>query len=411
MPHGRSAEVPKVNPEMNYKSHAVIVDGEALQARLGRMVRTPSINPLFDATSPGEVAMAALVEGDAEALGMTITRREPQAGRVSVLSRLPGQGRGRTLLLYAHHDTVGVTGMPEPFSAAVRDGRMYGRGSYDMKCGLAAAFAAVAAIRSAGITLAGDLLIAAVADEEAASIGITDLLTVIRADGAIVTEPTELQLCVAHKGFAWIEVTTIGRAAHGSRYQDGIDANMRMGRVLTRLEQLERRLRAAPPHRLLGPPSLHAGVIEGGTGASTYAASCTVQLEWRMLPHETAASVLAEVEQILAALRAEDPTFQANATLTLVRPPFEVPADASIVAIVRDAATAVLGAPPAAVGAPFWMDASLIAAAGIPVVVFGPSGDGAHAVEEWVDLESVRQTAEVLARSAIAFCGVADPGQ
>jgi acetylornithine deacetylase len=397
---------------MDFKSRAVQVEEASLHQLLARLVGTRSVNPLFDPSSPGEAGIAAVVMAEAGRLGMSVTRFEAEPGRVSVVARWPGADGGRSLLLYAHHDTVGVTGMTgDPFAAEIREGRMYGRGSYDMKCGLAACFAAVRALQAAEIALAGDLLIASVADEEAASIGIADVLAGVHADAAIVTEPTELALCVAHKGFAWLEIETIGRAAHGSRYEEGVDANMRMGRVLARLESLERQLRLSPPHPLLGPPSMHAGLIAGGTGQSIYSARCTLQVEWRMLPHETEAGVLATIEAILAELRAEDASFEATARVTLVRPPFEIGREASIVTTVREAATAVLGAEPPTTGAPFWMDAALIAEAGIPVVVFGPVGEGAHADVEWVDLASVRQVAEVLARSAMTFCGVTSATQ
>ena len=391
---------------MTHASPSLAVDVPNLHDLLARLVQTRSINPMFDPASRGEGEIATLAESESAKLGMLTTRSEPEPGRVSVVARWPGGGGGRSLLLYAHLDTVGVTGMTDPFSGEIRDGRMYGRGSYDMKCGLAACLAAVHALKVHGVELAGDLLIAAVADEEAASIGLTEVLRTVRADGAIVTEPTELELCVAHKGFAWIEIETLGRSAHGSRYQDGIDANMRMGRVLSRLELLERRVRTSTPHPLLGPASFHVGVLHGGTGPSIYSARSTLQLEWRMLPDDTEASILAAIEAILAELRAEDETFRGTVRATLVRPPFEIVPSAPIVTTVRDAAADVLGAAPPLIGVAYWMDASLIAEVGIPVVAFGPTGAGAHADVEWVDLESVRQVAEVLARSAIAFCGV-----
>src|SRR3990172_8829796 len=149
-------------------SRVVAVDVPSLHASLALLIRAPSINPMFDAASAGEREIADVVETEATALGMLTARFEPEPGRVSVVARLPGHGAGRSLLLYAHHDTVGVAGMPDPFSGDIRDGRMYGRGSYDMKGGLAACLAAVRALRAAGIALAGDLLIAAVADEEVA---------------------------------------------------------------------------------------------------------------------------------------------------------------------------------------------------------------------------------------------------
>ncbi|HEX9165311.1 MAG TPA: M20/M25/M40 family metallo-hydrolase, partial [Gemmatimonadales bacterium] len=298
------------------------------------LVRINSINPLLVADAPGEREIGGYTADALSALGLEVRTHEPEPGRVSVTGRLRGSGGGRSLMLNAHYDTVGVEGMPEPFSGAVRDGRVHGRGAFDMKGSLAACLGAVKAVRDAGITLRGDLVIAAVADEEYGSLGTADLITHTRTDGAIVTEPTALGVCLAHKGYCWIEVRTEGRAAHGSRFAEGIDANLRMGRVLACLESLERDLRARPPHPLVGPPSLHAALLEGGTGLSTYAASSTLQIERRTVPGETEAQVMAEIEGLLGPLRTQDPTFQATARAFFVRQPFEVGREAAIVGAV-----------------------------------------------------------------------------
>lgn len=374
---------------------------------LARLVRINSVNPAFGDGSTDERAVAGHAARELERLGMTAELHEPRPGRASVLGRLPGAGGGRSLLLYAHLDTVGVEGMADPFSAEVRDGRMYGRGAYDMKCGLAAILGAVKALRDAGVRLRGDLLVAGVADEEAASIGMEDLLARVSADGAIITEPTEMRLCVAHKGFCWIEVETVGRAAHGSRWEEGVDANVRMGRVLARLDALERELRTSPPHPLVGPPSLHAPVIHGGTGTSTYAARCRLEIERRMVPGETEAGVVGQIRAITDALAAEDPTFRAEVRPFLTRGSFETSPEAPVARAVRAAAEGVRGRPPEVFGAPFWMDAALMAEKGIETVVFGPTGEGAHAEVEWVELDSVVETAEILARAAADYCGTA----
>lgn len=379
-------------------------DHDFLLRTLGELVRINSINPAFSGGTTDEREVAAYVRAAMEALGMETHAHEPAPGRVSVVGRLRGTGGGRSLMLYAHHDTVGIEGMPDPWSTEVRDGRMYGRGAYDMKCGLAASLAAVKSIAEGGRPLAGDLMIVSVADEEEASLGMMEVLRHHTADGAIVTEPTELAMVVAHKGFAWIEVETQGRAAHGSGYQVGVDANMHMGRVLARLDAVGQRLVASEPHPVVGPPSLHAATLQGGTGWSTYAAGCRLQIERRTVPGETEEEALAQVQAILDALAAEDPVFRGSARLVLARQAWEARPDSAITGIVAEAARAVLGRAPQQVGAPYWMDTSLLGAAGIDAVVIGPTGEGAHAAVEWVDLVSVRQTAEILARAARAFC-------
>lgn len=384
------------------------IDNDYLEKTLAGLVRINSINPFFtqgEERRTDESAIATYLAGELERLGMRVTSHEPEPGRVSVVGTLPGTGGGRSLLLYGHMDTVNVEGMAAPFSAEVRDGRMYGRGTYDMKGGLAACVAAAKAVIDSGVRLAGDLSVVGVADEEVASLGLFDLLKTLKADACIVTEATELDVCVAHKGFCWFEVETFGRAAHGSRFLEGVDANLRMGRFLGHLDRLERQLRESPGHPLVGPPTLHAATLRGGTGPSTYAAHCRLEVERRTIPGETVEGTLAELQGILDRLRAEDPAFQGSVRTLLARPAFEVAPEAAIVQAVDRAAAEVLGRHPATLGHTFWMDASLFAEAGIETVVIGPVGAGAHAIEEWVDLDSVAKLADILARAAVAHCG------
>jgi len=381
------------------------VDSTYVTSTLSALVQTKSINPAFADGDPSDEREIATRVGDImRALGMEVSEYEPEPGRVSVVGRLHGSGGGRSLLLYGHIDTVGVTAMPEPFSGAVRDGKLYGRGAYDMKGGVTACLAAVKALRDTGATLRGDVLVACVADEEVASIGMADVLRHVRADAAIVTEATELRVCLAHRGFSWIEVETLGVAAHGSRFDLGVDANMRMGRFLARLDTLEQELRARPRHTLVGPPSLHAAVLRGGTGISTYADHCRLEIERRTVPGETEEQVLTEIRALTDALAAEDETFRATVRPMLTRDSFEVDRDAPIVHAVLDAATAVLGAQPEVIGEPYWMDAALLSSAGIDTVVIGPVGAGAHALEEWVSVDSVVKLTEILAHAARQFC-------
>ena len=382
-----------------------MADATYITSTLTDLVKTKSINPAFaDGEPSDERAIATRIGVMMQGLGMETTEYEPEPGRVSVVGRLRGTGGGRSLLLYGHIDTVGIAAMPEPFSAAVRNGRLYGRGSYDMKGGVTACLAAVKALRDERKALRGDVLIAAVADEEVASIGMADVLRHVTADAAIVTEATELRVCLAHRGFSWIEVETLGVAAHGSRFDLGVDANMRMGRFLARLDKLEQALRARTPHPLVGPPSLHAAVMRGGTGVSTYADHCHLEIERRTVPGETEEQVLAEIRAITDALASEDETFRATVRPMLTRSSFEVDRNAPIVTAVLDAATNVLGSKPEVIGEPYWMDAALLSAEGIDTVVIGPAGAGAHALEEWVDLQSVQHVADILAKAATEFC-------
>lgn len=379
------------------------IDSAYATGVLGDLVRINSINPAFSGGTTDEREIAEYVAAALAELNCQVVRHQPLPGRVSVTGRLAGTGGGHSLMLYAHMDTVGVDDMRDPFGAEIRDGRMYGRGAYDMKCGLAASLAALRALR-AGPPLAGDVIVCAVADEETESLGIRDVLERVRTDAAIVTEPTELQVCVAHKGFCWVEVETLGRAAHGSRFEEGVDANMRMGRFLGALDQLEQALRSSRPHPLVGPPSLHAAVMHGGTGTSTYAARCRLEIERRTIPGETAERVMSEVGELLSRLSGQDASFQGSHRLMLARDAFEVPITAGVSQAVLAAATGTLGRTPPIIGASYWMDAALLAAAGIETVVIGPTGAGAHAAEEWVELDSVTQVAAILAGAATRYC-------
>ena len=225
----------------------------------------------------------------------------------------------------------------------------------------------------------------------------------MRADAAVVTEPTELDVVVAHRGFLWAEIEVTGRAAHGSRPHLGVDAIVKAGPVLTALGELDAAL-AGRTHPLLGRGSVHASVIAGGVELSSYPAHCVVGLERRTLPGDTAASVAGELDALLDRCRAADPGLVAEHRTLLVREPFEVPAGAEIASAVGAAAEAVTGAPRPVTGASYWADAAFIAAAGIPTVMFGPAGEGAHALEEWVDVASTEAVAETLTAVARRFC-------
>jgi acetylornithine deacetylase len=307
-----------------------------------------------------------------------------------------GSGGGRSLMLNGHLDTVGVEGMKRPFEPVIRDGRLYARGGYDMKAGLAACL--LAARRLSSDDLAGDVIVTAVADEEYASIGTQSVLKRWSADAAIVTEPTALRVCVAHKGFVWAELQTAGRAAHGSRPAEGVDAITRMAPALARLADLQAELDGRAGRELVGPGSVHASLIEGGQEVSSYPSRCVLSLERRTEPGEGRDVVERECDALVQGIEG------AEVRIGIVRPPFSVNPDSDVVRSVARAAERVTGRPAELYGETYWMDAALIQAAGIPTVVFGPGGEGAHSVNEWVDLASVEACAEGLVAAAHEFC-------
>ncbi len=368
------------------------------------LVRINSVNPSIASDGSGEAEIAAYIARTLAAIGLEADTFESAPGRTTAVGTLRGAGGGRSLMLNGHADTVGVEGMADPFSGEVRDGRVYGRGAHDMKGSLAACIGAAKMLVDARVAFRGDLIVAAVADEEYSSLGTADLVTRCRPDAAVVAEPTNLQVCLAHKGYIWIEVETTGRAAHGSRFTEGVDAVMRMGRFLAELDRLERALREGPAHPLVGPPSLHAAMIQGGTGLSTYADRCCLKIERRTVPGETVDAAVDQIRAIAEKLAAEDPSFSASVRPFFSREPFEVSPGAAIVRTITGAATAVLGRAPAFVGDSPWMDSALLAAAGVETVVMGPLGAGEHSAVEWADIESVVRMAEILARTAMDYC-------
>ena len=383
----------------------VQIDRDYIIQKTKDMVQINSVNPSLSPGGKGEAELGTYVADVLSDLGLDVKLYKLKPDRVNVVGILKGAGEGRSLLLNAHLDTVGVDGMIiDPFGAEIRNGRLYGRGSQDMKGSLAAMMGAAKAFVDTGIELAGDLIITGVADEEYASIGSEDLVRHVSADGAIVTEPTDLSLCRAHRGFIWHEVETFGRAAHGSRFKEGVDANMRMGRFLAQLDNLEQELRNRPAHPLVGPPSLHAARIRGGLEISTYAAHCLLEIERRTNPGETESQATAEIQSIIDRLESDDPTFKASLKATFWREPFEVGEEALLVKILEDSMTNQLGSKPAHSGQTFWTDAALFAAAGMETALVGPVGNGLHSEEEWVDLQSVVDLAHILAETAIKYC-------
>jgi acetylornithine deacetylase len=355
---------------------------------LAELVAIDSVNPDLVPGGAGEGEIATFVAGWLERAGLEVSVDEALPGRPNVVGVARGSGGGRTLLLDAHSDTVGVDAMDSPHDPRVEGGRMYGRGAYDMKAGLAAAMVAAASVRGLG----GDVVVAAVCDEEDAGAGTRALLqSGRRFDGAIVTEPTELGVAIAHKGFVGFEITTRGVAAHGSRPHLGEDAILKMAPVMAELKALDAELQSGVRHPLLGTASLHASLIEGGQEFSSYPERCMLTGEWRTLPgHEDAE----------AGLRAAIARSGVDAALRLLVTghPLETPEDDPLVRLLHSHAGGDI------VGVSYWADSAQIAAAGIPTALYGPIGDGAHAAVEWVDLDSVQRVCDVLVATASEFC-------
>ena len=379
----------------------VIPRGDAV-ALARALIKIDSRNPTLAPDSPGEGPCAFFLADVLEQWGFSVQVFE-KSGRPSVVASI-GPRDAPALMFNGHTDVVGIEGMTHaPFSAELREGRIYGRGSADMKGGLAAMCAAAAI--GAGPSPVQRIVIAAVADEEYDSAGTRTLLdSGIRADAAIIGEPTKLAICTAHRGFAWFEVTVRGRAAHGSRYDIGVDAITHAALLLAELDVLEQTRNAGPRHPLLGRGSLHASTIKGGSGISTYPELCVLSIERRTLPGEAPDAPLREILDACARVRSSHADFDADVTLTNAQLPSDVATDSPVVQLVvrglqKD------GLEPRVEGLSAWTDAALLNAAGIPAICFGPGDISmAHAAEEFVTVDEIDAATRVLTNIARDWC-------
>ena len=375
-----------------------MTDPEA-QELLESLVRIDSTNPELVPGAAGESAIADFVNDWLTERGFTCERLESKPGRPSVVATHAGVGGGKSIMLNGHIDAVSLASYEgDGLEPVVRDGALHGRGAYDMKSGIAAMMVAAADV-AAG-EHAGDIVLALVADEEYASHGTEEVLANgCTADAAIVVEPTGLDIVTAHRGFVWADVTVHGRAAHGSRRDLGIDAIAKAGRFLTALDRHDRELAERAPHELLGTGNIHASTIAGGEELSSYPASCRISIERRTLPGETAATVTAELQALIDEIAREDADFGAETVPAFERRAFNISPDAPIVQTLQSSFIDTVGAPAHLRGELFWTDCALLADAGIPTVLFGVDGGGAHAADEWVTLESLRTATSVLHRT------------
>ena len=384
------------------------VETKAAAELLKELVKIDSVNPTLVPGAKGEEEIAEYVAQWLKALGLKakVDRIEPK--RANAVGTLKGAGGGKNLMLNGHIDTVGYDYMTiEPLKPVIKDGRMYGRGTYDMKGGLVASLAALKAVIDSGIQLRGDVLVAGVCDEEYASIGTERLMEKTRFDAAIIGEPSALQIERCHKGFAWIDVETKGLAAHGSMWETGVDAIAKMGKVLTGLEAVDAKLKRKK-HPLVGPASVHAGIIKGGLELSTYPDKCLLQIERRLIPGEVRKDVEAEMEALLGGIAEKDPKFKASYDITFYRGSMDVPESSEICQTIVACSKEAIKLTPTFIGGAGWMDTQIMWDKGIPAVAYGPAGEGAHAAVEWVDLDSVFDAAKVQELVIRRFCGVKD---
>jgi len=371
---------------------------------LKELVKIDSVNPLLVPGGAGEAEIAAFVANFLDGIGLEVELCEVEEGRPNVIGVLRGKGSAPSLILNGHMDTVGIEGMVDPFVPRVDGNRLYGRGSADMKGGLASILHAVKAVVDSGIELSGDLIVASVVDEEYTSLGTERLMDSFHGDGAVVCEGTGLEIGVAHKGFVWLEVVTHGKAAHGSRPDEGVDAIAKMGSFLFELDDFAKRVLSRRSHELLGSPSLHASVISGGKELSTYPDLCRLKLERRTIPGEDVVLVQSEILSILERLSQTDSKFKADLRTIFSRGPFNVSAEEMVVRSLGKAIRKVSGREPKHIGSYGWLDSEIIQNSGVPTTIFGPGGEGMHSTNEYVYIDQVVEAAMILSQLIVDFC-------
>lgn len=366
------------------------------------LIKINSVNPQLEEGGKGEAEIGNYIYHWLHSFGFETSIELISPSRVNVIGRWKGQGKGKSLIINAHMDTVGVNGMSSPFSPNIVDGKLYGRGAYDMKGSIAAMLGMAKAISENQHEVGGDLILTFVADEEYKSSGTQQLLHNLKADACIVTEPTDLQICLGHRGFGVYEIITQGNIAHGGQHQIGIDANMQMGLVLNELNTLSKQLTHEKKHPLCGEASLHIPLIKGGQSLFIYSGQCACQVERRTIPGEEEMQVYNELSEILQKLEASDPKFKASMKQLIWRNPYEINSNADIVkSLLRNMKAST---PTNFIGHTWWEDSALFGKAGIETVIIGPKGGGIHQPIEWVDLASVNELASILYHTVLDFC-------
>jgi len=392
---------------------SISATGSAAADLAAALISIDSVNPSLVNGAAGEARIAAALAERLEAAGYAaqLLAAASDGRRTSVVAERTGSRPGRTVVLNGHLDTVGVDGMSEPFAPRIEDGRLTGRGASDMKGGIAGLV--VAAERLAAADAPGTVIVALVADEEDAGLGAEAVLhhlaeRGVQMDLCLIGEPTWLDIAIAHRGYAVVEVTLEGKAAHSSQPEEGIDPARAVGELLTSIAAADDALRRRSRHPLLPYGSLMATVVRAGSAPFMVAATADVVVERRTLPGEAAADALAEVRALVDDVTARTPGLTAEVRLTHAREAWQADAAgtaAEFTTLLGHALVAAGSKMPALVGEPYWMESALWQAAGVPTVVCGPAGGGLHASDEWVEVAQVERFAVAVADAVGRFLG------
>ncbi len=372
------------------------MDKAYITQTLQKLVQINSVNPSLETDGKGEVEIGSFIAEELKKFGIKPIIDEIVPGRINVTGIIKGSGTAPATVLNAHMDTVGVKGMSDPFSGEIKNGNLYGRGAFDMKGSIAAILGVAKSLYETAQKPNGDVILSFVADEEYESIGATHFLTKYKADQAIVTEPSGLNICLAHRGFGIFNIMTTGKTAHGGKHREGIDANTLMGLLLAEIYPYANSLPELKKHELCGEASAHVPIIKGGNSLFIYSNSCEIHLERRTIPGELLKDVEKEILALINKVNDKHPEFNAAVTCELWRNPHEIHREKPLVQSLERATKKALGFIPPFTGHGWWEDTALFAEAGIDTLTFGPKGGGIHQAVEWVEIDSVVKLAHVL---------------
>jgi acetylornithine deacetylase/succinyl-diaminopimelate desuccinylase family protein len=373
-----------------------------LEGTLSDLVSINSVNPAYELGQPEE-QIQQYVRTFFKAQGFETFIQQVEPHRENVIARLPGREGVRPIIFEAHCDTAGVDGMDAPFRPAIRDGRMYGRGTCDTKACLAGMMWALADLKHSGSIPNYDVWVVSAVDEEHSCRGVLRLRENLRAHAAVVGEPTQMRMAVASKGCLRARITIRGRAAHSSKPELGVNAITQMARLLMEMELDNERL-ISRKHPLVGSPTLNVGLIEGGTQVNVVPADCAITFDRRLVPGEDPDAVAAEYYELLEKFQAANPELKAEMEEPMLKDwPLETPSNSPIVRCVGEVLESC-GLNPEPYGVPFGSDASKLAQADISTIILGPGNiDDAHAAGEYVELAQLEQAFEVYRKIMTEF--------
>jgi acetylornithine deacetylase/succinyl-diaminopimelate desuccinylase-like protein len=382
----------KSSPSLRAVSPEVVIE------LISDLVRIDSVTPWLVAGGAGEGEVVDYFTQWVSDLPVEVRVEEIEPGRKNFLATLRGTGDGPTICLNAHSDTVGYAGWPDEALVPRLEGdRLYGLGSADDKGCCAIALLVLRQLATSSEPLRGDLVVACVADEEGVSIGTEHLVTMLRADYAIVLEPDGLpKVVVEHQGFGWLDIEVTGRAAHGSAPDEGVDAIVGLSHILTRLHAWALEHFVESPDLRSGATVFHTGTVSGGTDYATYPSRATVGIEIGSQPGETMADRVREIEAIIADVATVMPGLVGEVRVRLNREPFVASGHEALLESLNQSARTHLGHELEPVGMNAWTDAALMQSAGIPTVMLGPLGGNFHSPNEWVSVPDVVVLVDIL---------------